>query len=101
VGIGENESMLLNFDQAEGIFVSQVKEGFPINELLPREGRGSLYLGLFLVDPPGMAVHKFQDLFIRHAKGGAHREAAIPLNDQRDRPAPGMEKMVNGDRHEL
>ena len=99
-GIGEDKPLLLNCDQAERIFVSQVKEGFPINELLPREGRGSLYLGLFLLDPPGMAAHKFQDLFIRHAKGGTHREAAIPLNDQRDRPAPGMDEMVDGDRHD-
>ncbi len=99
-GIAENESLLLNGDQAERIFVSQVKKGFPINELLPREGRGSLCLGLFLVNPPGMAAHKFHDLFIRHAERGTHREAAIPLNDQRDRPASGMDKMVNGDRHD-
>jgi hypothetical protein len=46
-----------------------------------------------------MGAHKFQDLFIRHAERCAHREAAIPLNDQRDRPAPGMDKMVNGDWH--
>jgi hypothetical protein len=46
-----------------------------------------------------MALDEFLDVKFGHPQRGADREAAIPLDDECHRLSPGMDEMVNGDRH--
>jgi hypothetical protein len=95
----EGESGPLRRDDGQWNFLSQVKESFSVNVMFLRRGRGSLRLGLFLLDPLRMVLDEFLDAYSRHAQRGAHRQAAVALDDEGNRLAPGMYEMVNGDGH--
>jgi len=47
-----------------------------------------------------MALDEFLDVEFGHSQRGADREAAIPLDDECHRLPPGMDEMVDEDRHE-
>ena len=96
----EGESGALMRNDGQWNFFSLIKKSFSVNVMFFRWGRGSLGLGLYLMDPLFMIVDEFLDVNSRHAERGAYRQCAVALDDECNRLSPGMNQVVNGDRHE-
>jgi len=47
-----------------------------------------------------MVLDEFPDVSLRHPEGGANRQGAVTLDDDGNRLSPGMDQMVDEERHD-
>jgi len=95
----ESERGPLRRNDGQWICFSEEKKGFSLNVALYGRGSRCLKLGLFPVDPLRMLFDEFLDGTLSHPQRSAYHHAAIPLDDERDRPPPGADELVNNYGH--